>query len=83
MQQVKDLALPLQRLGSLLCHRFDLWPGNFHMPWAWHVGKKKVKGSKKIEHANINQKKEDGAILISDKVDFRAKQLPGTERGII
>ena len=28
VQQVKDPAL------SLLGHRFDPWPENFHMPWA-------------------------------------------------
>ena len=27
---VKDLVLSLQGLGSLLWHRFDPWPGNFH-----------------------------------------------------
>ena len=26
-----DLALSLQWLGLLLCHRFDPWPVNFHM----------------------------------------------------
>ena len=31
---IKDLVL------SLLWLRFDPWPGNFHMPWAWP--KKKV-----------------------------------------
>ena len=33
MQWVKDLALSLQWLRSLLCLGFDSWPGNFHMPW--------------------------------------------------
>ena len=33
MQQVKDLALLLQQLGSLLWHRFYPWPRNFHVPW--------------------------------------------------
>ena len=33
VQHVKDLALSLQRLGSLLWHGFDPWPWNFHMPW--------------------------------------------------
>ena len=32
---VKDPALSLQWLGSLLWRRFSPWPGNFHMPWAW------------------------------------------------
>ena len=40
-QWVNDPALSLQRLGSLLWHRFDPWPRNFHMPWAWPERKKK------------------------------------------
>ena len=40
-QQVKDLAL------SLLWCRFDPWPGNFHMPWAWPK-KEKEKEKKQI-----------------------------------
>ena len=31
-QRVKGPALSLQWLGPLLCHRFLLWPWNFHMP---------------------------------------------------
>lgn len=31
VQQVKELALSLQWLGSLLWRRFDSWPGNSHM----------------------------------------------------
>ena len=30
-QQVKDLALSLQQLWSLLRHEFHLWPRNFHI----------------------------------------------------
>ena len=30
---VKDLALSLRQLGSLLWGEFDPWPGNFHMLW--------------------------------------------------
>ena len=30
-QWVKDLALSLQQLGSLLWCGFDLWPGNFYV----------------------------------------------------
>ena len=33
-EQIRDLALSLQRLGSLLLHGFDSWPGNFQLPWA-------------------------------------------------
>ena len=36
-QWVKDLALALQRLGSLLWYRLDPWPRNFHR----QEGKKK------------------------------------------
>ena len=34
-------------------------------------------GKKKIFHANSNQKRTEGAILISNKVDFRAKNNSG------
>ena len=36
---VKDLALSLQQLESLLWCSFDPWPGDFHMAW---VQEKKV-----------------------------------------
>ena len=32
-QRVKDLVLSLLWLWLLLCHGFNLWPGNFGMPW--------------------------------------------------
>ena len=35
VQWIKDPVLSLQQLGSLLWHRFSLWPGNYHMPWVW------------------------------------------------
>ena len=41
-QQVKDPAL------SLLWHRFDPWPGNFRMLWAWPKKKKKKKKNHKV-----------------------------------
>ena len=31
----KDPALSLLWLGLLLWHRFNPWPRNFCMPWAW------------------------------------------------
>ena len=34
-QQVKDLALSLQRLGSLQWGGFDPWSRNFCRPWVW------------------------------------------------
>ena len=46
-QQVKDLALPLKRLGLLLRRaEFHPWPGNFHMPQAWPKKKEKKKRRK-------------------------------------
>ena len=35
VQWVKDLVFSLQQLRLLLWNGFDLWPGNFHMQWAW------------------------------------------------
>jgi len=34
-QPLKDPGLSLQRLWLLLWLRFNLWPGNFCMPWTW------------------------------------------------
>ena len=42
MQWVKDLALSLQQLGSLLWHGFDPWSGNFHMTWSLPKNKMRV-----------------------------------------
>ena len=42
-QQVKDPALSLQWLGSLLWCRFDPWPRDFHMPWTWPKQNKRKK----------------------------------------
>ena len=52
---MKDPALSLQQLRSLLRHRFDPWPGNFHMPRVWPKKKKKKKKT---------------ALLMSWKLDF-------------
>ena len=41
----------------------------------------KVKGWKKIFHANRDQKKEGVAILISDKIDFEIKALKRDKEG--
>ena len=37
----------------------------------------KVKGWKKVFHANGNQKKAGVAILVSDKIDFKIKTITG------
>ena len=49
VQQVKNLALSPQWLGLLLWCRFDPWPWNFHMSWAWPRKKKKIEGEKASE----------------------------------
>ena len=41
----------------------------------------KVRGWKKIFHANGNQKKARVAILISDKIDFKIKNVTRNEEG--
>ena len=41
----------------------------------------KVKGWKKIFHANSDQKKAGGAILISDKIDFKTKAVKRDKEG--
>ena len=46
VQQVKDLALLLQWLGSVLLCGFDPWPRKVHMPQVWP--KKKEKNGSKI-----------------------------------
>ena len=44
---VKDLALSLQQLGWLLWCGFNPWPGNFHLPHAIGMAKKKKKERRK------------------------------------
>ena len=41
----------------------------------------KVKGWKKISHANRDQKKAGVAILISDKIDFKTKAVDRDKEG--
>ena len=41
----------------------------------------KVKGWKKIFHANRDQKKAGVAILISDKIDYKTKAVKGNKEG--
>ena len=43
--------------------------------------KLKVRGWKKIFHANGNQKKAGVAILISDKIDLKTKSITKDEEG--
>ena len=43
----------------------------------------KVKGQRKIDHANINQKKAEMAVLILDKADFRTRKISSNKEGHI
>lgn len=45
------------------------------------IDRLKVKGWKMIYHVNINQEKWGMAILISDKVDYRAKKITWDREG--
>ena len=45
----KDSALSLQWLRSLLWHRFDPWPGKFHMPSVWPKKEKKKKNETALQ----------------------------------
>ena len=42
----------------------------------WDTYRLKVRGRKKIFHANGNQNKAGVAVLISDKIDFKIKIIP-------
>ena len=42
-QRVKDPALSLQQLGSLLLHVFSARPRNYHMPWPQPENKRNLK----------------------------------------
>ena len=54
-QPVKDPALSLQWLGSLLWLKFEPWPRNFHMPQATQKKKKNT----------VNKRLEDGCLLLN------------------
>ena len=46
-----------------------------------YIYRLKVKGWKKIFHANRDQKKPGEAILISDKIDFKTKAMKRDKEG--
>ena len=57
---VKDLALLLQWLGSLLWHGFTSWPKYFNMPQVWRPEKKK---KKKIMWVSYGQHRAESIFL--------------------
>jgi len=68
-QQVKDLALSLLWLRSLLWHRLNPWPRNFRMPQAQLKGKKKRKNGrgkqkKKVRGRCEKQKNIQGEVWL-------------------
>ena len=54
---VKDLALFLLWLRSPLWCRFNYWPGNFHILWAWPKKKKKTNKNKQKNLLHIQTSK--------------------------
>ena len=66
VQQVKDLAMSLQRLGSLPWRGLDPWPGNFHMPCIWPKKKKKRKEKNKDLIITIILLKKSHKITLSE-----------------
>ena len=58
---VKDPALSLEQLGSLLHFRFCLWPENFQMPQAWQERKKK--GGKERKERRKEKERKAGFTL--------------------
>ena len=70
-QQVKDPALSLLGLGSLLWCGFHPWPGNFHMPWAQP---KRTKERKKNQYPNVH----GSFIHIMEKVKIIIKKKKPT-----
>ena len=52
-----------------------------HIDWKWWKKISMQMGWKKIFHANGNQKKAAIAILISDKTEFKIKNVTGDKEG--
>ena len=65
-QWVKDPVLSRPQLRSLLWHRFDPWPGNFHMPQAQPKRKKQNKTKQKNKITRIQ--KEIKLFLFADNM---------------
>ena len=67
--KVKHTLLSLQWLGSLLWHRFSLWPGKFHILQAWL----KIKVESYIYHMYAPTFSFLGAYLRKMKTDVPTK----------
>ena len=76
MLQPKDrLAEQIQKQEPYICCLQEI---NFRPRDTYRL---KVTGWKKIFHANGNQKKAGVAILISDKIDFKTKNITRDKEG--
>ena len=75
MLQTKDTGL-LQKQNPYIC---CLQETHFRPRDTY---RRKVRGWKKIFHANGNQKKAGVAILVSDKIDFKLRMLQETRKDI-
>ena len=74
-QKDKDWPDGIQKLDSYIC---CLQETHFKPRDTYRL---KVKGWKKIFHANGDQKKAGVAILISDKIDFEIKDMKRDKEG--
>ena len=54
-QRVKDPALSLPWLWSLLWQVFDPWPRNFHIPWVWPKKEKKNRAVSQVHVVLLSQ----------------------------
>ena len=84
-QWVKDLALSLLGLGSLLCCGFDPWPGNLCMPLARPKKKKKfLRISQRDSYFLVSQQLLNKICYISSCIwnvlKTAAKQIPFSHR---
>ena len=68
VQRVKDPALSLQWLGSLLWREFDPWPGKFYilrMKPKKKKKKKKIKTQRKAKRNKFYFKKQEGSVILT------------------
>ena len=84
-QQVKEPALLLLWLGSLLWHEFDPWPRNFCMPQVQPKKKRKklpgrieiglnTKNQEKKSEIKITEEPDTGVFLIKFKITIQEKR---------
>ena len=64
MQWVKDQALLLQWPGLLLWLRFNPWPRNFQMPWAWPKTNKQTNKQNKQKTSNNASSQKKGVFCL-------------------